>query len=137
MDRHDREGMVARVLVVDDSAAFRHAAAALLTMRGFAMLPDATDRAAALDIAATHGCPDGALVDVHLPGDDGLDVAAALHLACPSARIVLTSSDVDRISATDLVQCGALAFLPKDELALADLRALLGGQVGQQEASPA
>src|SRR5918911_1213290 len=101
--------MVARILVVDDSSAFRHAAAELLTLRGFAVLPDAADRAAALEIVATHGCPDGALVDVHLPGDDGLDVAAALHLACPSARIVLTSSEVDRVSGADLTQCGALA----------------------------
>jgi CheY-like chemotaxis protein len=125
------------VLVVDDSAAFRRAAAELLTLRGFVVLPDATDRAAALDIITRHGCPDGALVDVHLPGDDGLHVAAALRLVCPSARIVLTSSDVDRVSAADLARCGALAFVTKDELALADLRALLGGGVGEPEASPA
>jgi CheY-like chemotaxis protein len=125
------------VLVVDDSAAFRRAAAELLTLRGFVALPGATDRAAALDIITRHGCPDGALVDVHLPGDDGLHVAAVLRLACPSARIVLTSSDVDRISATDLARCGALAFVAKDELALADLQALLGGEVGEQEVSPA
>jgi CheY-like chemotaxis protein len=125
------------VLVVDDSAAFRRAAAELLTLRGFVVLPGATDRAAALDIITRHGCPDGALVDVHLPGDDGLHVAAVLHLACPSARIVLTSSDVDRISATDLAQCGALAFVAKDELALTNLPALLGGEVGEEEVSPA
>jgi CheY-like chemotaxis protein len=125
------------VLVVDDSAAFRRAAAGLLALRGFGVLPDAADRAAALDIVATQGCPDAALVDVHLPGDDGLHVAAALRLVCPSARIVLTSSDVDRVSAADLARCGALAFVTKDELALADLRALLGGGVGEPEASPA
>jgi CheY-like chemotaxis protein len=125
------------VLVVDDSAAFRGAAARLLTLQGLAVLPDAADREAALDIVATQGCPDGALVDVHLPRDDGLGVAAALRLVCPSARIVLTSSDVAGISDADLARCGASAFVAKDELALADLRALLGGGVGEQEPWPA
>jgi CheY-like chemotaxis protein len=129
--------MTACVLLVDDSAAFRRAAAELLTLRGFAVLPPAADRAAALHIVATQGCPDGALVDVHLPGDDGFNVAAALRLVCPSARIVLTSSDVDRVLDADLARCGALAFVAKDELALADLRALLGGEVGEQEPWPA
>jgi CheY-like chemotaxis protein len=129
--------MVARVLVVDDSAAFRRAAAELLMLRGFAVLPDGADRVMALDIVAMDGCPDGALVDVHLPGDDGLDVAAALRVVCPSVRVVLTSSDVDRVSDADLARCGASAFVAKDELALADLDALLGGAVGEQEASPA
>jgi|tagenome__1003787_1003787.scaffolds.fasta_scaffold20758078_2 CheY-like chemotaxis protein len=123
------------VLVVDDSAAFRRSAVRLLTLRGYAVLPPAVDRAAALDVVATHGCPHGALVDVHLPGDDGLAVAAALRRVCRSVRVVLTSSDVDRVSDADLARCGAVAFVVKDELAVVDLDALLGGEVGEQKAS--
>jgi CheY-like chemotaxis protein len=124
------------VLVVDDSAAFRRSAVVLLTLRGYAVLPPVADRAAALDIVAIHGCPHGALVDVHLPGDDGLDVAAALRMVCRSIRVVLTSSDLDRVSDADLARCGAVAFVGKDQLAVADLDGLLGGEVGEQKASP-
>jgi CheY-like chemotaxis protein len=125
--------MATRILVVDDSAAFRRAAGELLTLRGFAVLA-AADRAAAVDVVAAYGCPEGALVDVHLPGDDGVEVAAAVRLVCRSARIVLTSSDVDRVPDEDLARCGAVAFVPKDELAFADLQALLGDAVDRQEA---
>jgi DNA-binding NarL/FixJ family response regulator len=118
--------MAVRVLVVDDSARFRRSAVHLLTLRGFTVLPGAADRQAALDVVATAGCPDGALVDVHLPGDDGRHVVAALRAACPSARIVLTSSDVDAVTACDVTRYGVEAFVAKDDLALADLTALFG-----------
>jgi CheY-like chemotaxis protein len=125
------------VLVVDDSAPFRRSAVELLMLRGYAVLPPAADRAAALDIVATHGCPHGALVDVHLPAADGLDVAAALRLVCPSVRVVLTSSDLDWISNADLAGCGAVAFVAKDQLAVVDLGGLLSSEGGKQRAAPA
>ena len=84
-----------------------------------------------------HGCPHGALVDVHLPADDGLYVAAALRLVRPSVRVVLTSSDFERVSNADLAGCGAVAFVAKDQLAVVDLGGLLGGDVGEQRAAPA
>jgi CheY-like chemotaxis protein len=129
--------MTVCVLVVDDSAPFRRSAVELLMLRGYAVLPPAADRAAALDIVATHGCPHGALVDVHLPADDGLDVAAALRLVCPSVRVVLTSSDLDWISNADLAGCGAVAFVAKDQLAVVDLGGLLSSEGGKQRAAPA
>jgi CheY-like chemotaxis protein len=129
--------MTVCVLVVDDSAPFRRSAVELLTLRGYAVLPPAADRAAALDILATQGCPHGALVDVHLPADDGLDVAAALRLVCPSVRVLLTSSDLDRISKADLAGCGAVGFVAKDQLAVVDLSGVLGGEVGEQRAASA
>jgi CheY-like chemotaxis protein len=125
------------VLVVDDSAAFRRSAVRLLTLRGYAVLPAAADRGAALNLVITHGCPDGALVDVHLPDDDGLEVVAALRRVCRSVRVVLTSSDVDRVSDGELARCGAVAFVPKDQLVVADLDRFLFGQVGEQRASTA
>jgi DNA-binding NarL/FixJ family response regulator len=71
--------------------------------------------------------PDGALVDVNLPGLDGFAVAAALAARCPGIRTVLISSDVDSVVPAELAQCGALAFVPKTDLVNADLGALLAG----------
>ncbi|MGZ4626613.1 MAG: response regulator [Kineosporiaceae bacterium] len=122
--------MCVRVLVVDDSAVFRRSAVHLLTLRGFTVLPAAADRLAAMDVVALVGCPDAALVDLQLPGDDGRDVAAVLRAACPSARIVLTSSNGDPLPAADVACCGATAFVAKDDLVLADLHALLGNTGG-------
>jgi DNA-binding NarL/FixJ family response regulator len=74
--------------------------------------------------AAARGCPDGILLDIGLPGVDGFAAAAALAALCPAARIVLTSATFTEVSERLLKECAAIAFVPKDELAGADLGAL-------------
>jgi CheY-like chemotaxis protein len=112
-----------RILIVDDSPEFRAAAAELLAERGFDVLVTAMDGEHAL-AAAADGCPDGFLLDINLPGQDGFAVAASLAAACPRARIVLTSAEVDHVPADVLRTCAAVAFVPKHELAVTDLAAL-------------
>jgi CheY-like chemotaxis protein len=112
-----------RILIVDDDASFLGLAAELLAERGFDVSGKASDAPAALDAAARQ-CPDGILLDINLPGPDGFATAAALSRTCPSARIVLTSAGVRHV-ATEIVHgCSADAFVPKEELATADLGAL-------------
>jgi CheY-like chemotaxis protein len=115
--------VASRILIVDDSAAFRRTASVLLAVRGFELLGAAPDGEAAL--AAVSGeCPDGILLDINLPGRDGIAVAASLASACPAAMIVLTSSDIEDVSSAVLKTCGATAFVPKTELGTADLERL-------------
>lgn len=110
-------------LIVDDSPEFRAAAAALLAERGFDVLLTAAGASQALD-AAADTCPDGVLIDIGLPGPDGFAVAASLAAACPRARIVLTSAKFADVPPEALRECTAVAFVPKEELAVADLAAL-------------
>jgi CheY-like chemotaxis protein len=112
-----------RILIVDDDASFLGLAAELLAERGFHVCGRAMDAAQAL-AAAARECPDGILLDVNLPGQDGFATAAALSAACPSARIVLTSADVRHVAAELLRGCSAHAFVPKEDLATADLAGL-------------
>ena len=58
-----------------------------------------------------------------MPGRDGFAVAASISSVCP-AVIVLTSSDIDEVPGAALKACGAAAFVPKIELAMADLEGL-------------
>jgi CheY-like chemotaxis protein len=119
-------GWVARrILVVDDSGAFRRTAAELLMLRGYGVFGSVRDGRAAIE-AASRGCPDGVLLDINLPDDDGLAVARALAAVCPAVRIVLTSADVEDVPAAELTRCNAEAFVPKDELAVADLTRWFG-----------
>ena len=108
------------ILIVDDSPRFRAVAAELLAMRGFEVLEQAADGEQALAAVAGR-CPDGILLDVNLPGPDGFAVAASLAAACAGARIVLTSADIDHVPAAIMRTCAAVAFVPKHELAVADL----------------
>lgn len=109
-----------RILIVDDDAGFIGLAAELLAERGFEVLGNAMDAGQALD-AAVRERPDAILLDVNLPGRDGFVTAAMLADACPSAAIVLTSADVRRMAAETLQACSAVAFVPKEDLALTDL----------------
>jgi len=113
-------GVGIRILIVDDDASFLGLAAELLADRGFDVLGQAMDADQAL-AATVIQCPDGILLDINLPGQDGFATAAALARACPSARIVLTSADVRHVAAEILRGCSADAFVPKEELATADL----------------
>lgn len=111
------------ILIVDDSPRFRAAAAELLAAWGFELFDVAADGPQALAAVAGR-CPDGILLDVNLPGSDGFAVAASLAAACPVARIVLTSTDADCAPPQVMATSPAVAFVPKQELAVTDLRAL-------------
>jgi DNA-binding NarL/FixJ family response regulator len=122
--------VASRILIVDDSEYFRVTARELLAARGFELFAAAADGEAAL-AAVSRGCPDGILLDINLPGRDGIAVAVSLIAACPSARIVLTSSDVDDVPGEVLADCGAVAFVPKTELAVTELEQLFNGHPPQ------
>jgi CheY-like chemotaxis protein len=118
--------MARRILVVDDSESFRRTAAQLLAARGLEPLAAAGDGQAAL-AAVCADCPDGVLLDINLPGQDGFAVAALIASACPVATIVLTSSDIEDVPGAVLRSCGAVAFVPKTALATTDLQELFAG----------
>jgi CheY-like chemotaxis protein len=115
-----------RILIVDDSESFRSTASVLLAARGFELLESVPDGEAAL-AAVAGDCPDGILLDINLPGQDGYAVATAIAATYPAARIVLTSSDTEDVPGAVLKTCGATAFVPKTELATADLETLFSG----------
>jgi CheY-like chemotaxis protein len=125
VSRHYRY-VASRILIVDDSPRFRALAGELLAARGFEVLGEAADGEQAL-AAVAGGCPDGILLDVNLPGSDGFQVAAWLAAACAGARIVLTSADLDHVPAEVMRTCAAIAFVTKQELAVADLETLFSG----------
>jgi CheY-like chemotaxis protein len=116
--------MANHILIVDDDVIFRTLAAELLAAQGFDVLDEAADGHQALAAVAGR-CPDWILLDISLPGPDGFAVAPSLAAACPGAKIVLISAGIDDVPAEVLETCAADAFLPKQELAVADLRALL------------
>ena len=119
--------VASRILIVDDSPRFRALAAELLAMRGFEVLAEAADGDQAL-AAVARGCPDGILLDINLPGQDGFAVAASLAGVCAGARIVLTSADTDHVPAEVMKACAATAFVAKQDLAIADLATLFSRQ---------
>ena len=124
-----------RVLVVDDEAPIRRAMAANLHARGYEVdLADTGEEA--LELAARHH-PDVVLLDLGLPGMDGLDVIDGLRGWSQVPIVVLSArgSERDKVGALD---AGADDYVSKpfgmDEL-LARLRAAVRrGPAGDGEA---
>ena len=117
--------MSAGVLVVDDNAAFRRIAGRALAARGLRVVGEAESVATAM-AAALELRPAAALVDVGLPDGDGISLAHDLTALPWRPRVVLTSSDRDAAGPDDVRDCGADAFVPKEDLATAALEQLLG-----------
>ncbi len=117
--------MQLRVLVVDDDAAFRELATELVRSVGL-RVAGAAGTFAAGAAAAEELRPDAALVDVGLPDGDGIALARELAALPWRPRVVLTSSNADAATETEVRHSGAEAFVPKDQLPTAALNHLLG-----------
>lgn len=117
--------MSGSVLVVDDDPAFRNLARRMLAAFGLDVAGEAEDAAAAMVAAATLR-PDAVLVDVGLPDGDGVSLAGKLVALPWRPRVVLTSSDAEAATPSDVRRSGAEAFVPKDQLPNAALHQLLG-----------
>ena len=113
------------VLIVDDHAAFRESASALLQAEGFDVVGEAADGPAAI-LAATRLRPEVVLLDVRLPGQDGFEVAQVLAAAPEPPVVVLISSRDESTYGARLDAAPVRGFIAKRELSGATLAALVG-----------
>jgi DNA-binding NarL/FixJ family response regulator len=120
-----------RVIIADDQLLVRAGIAALLAeVHGFCCVAAVADGDAALAACAQHA-PDILLLDMLMPGQDGLTVTAALTRLQPAISVVILSSCTDADTARKALAAGAKGYVSKDfvldELALA-LRAVAAGR---------
>jgi DNA-binding NarL/FixJ family response regulator len=113
-----------RVVTVDDQAVFRSAARAIVDHTpGFELVGESADGESALELVPRLD-PDIVILDVRMPGIDGIDVAERLHREDPD-RIILLASSVDSETLARLARgCGATAVLQKHWLTPRLLRGL-------------
>ena len=112
------------VLAVDDQAVFRRTARSLIAATpGFEQVGEAASGPEALELASELH-PDLMLVDVRMPGMDGLETARRLSELDPTAVIVLISVDPVPELPASIGSVGARARLRKQELSTRTLRAV-------------
>lgn len=100
-----------RILIVDDQEPFRRAMAAVVDVtEGFVVVGVATTGEESLE-AAAETSPDLVLMDVNLPGIDGVEASSRLT-AVPGGPVVflLSTYDEDQLDASG---CGAATYIPK------------------------
>lgn len=118
--------MVLRVVLVDDDDRFRATARRTLVAEGVDVVAEVADGEDAVE-AVARWQPDVVLVDIALPGIDGLEVARRLQADGSGAAVVLVSSR-DAAYGGRLASGLAAGFVPKDELSLAAILAVTGGE---------
>jgi two-component system response regulator DesR len=122
-----------RVLLAEDQALVRGALAALLRLEGdIEVIAEAARGDEVVPIAlATQ--PDVALLDIEMPGGDGLSAAEALRTALPSCHVVIVTTFGRGGYLRRAMESGAVGFLLKDapaaELAMAIRRVMAGERV--------
>jgi DNA-binding NarL/FixJ family response regulator len=121
----DHEVVRPTVLIVDDHEGFRASARALLEAEGFEVVGEAADGAGAIEAVAILR-PNVVLLDIQLPGIDGLAVAEQLAAGLDPPAVVLTSSRDAATYGPRLAESSARGFIPKSGLSGEALVALVG-----------
>jgi two-component system response regulator DesR len=126
-----------RVLIAEDQAMVRGALAALLRLEGDIEVVAEVDRGDEVLPSAQSTQPDVALLDIELPGGDGLTAATQLRAAMPSCRGMMLTTFGRVGYLRRAMDGGAVGFLLKDgpagELASAIRRAMNGERVVDPE----
>ncbi|GGT36586.1 response regulator [Streptomyces chromofuscus] len=130
--------MTIRVLLADDQALLRAAIRILIdSCDDMEVVDEATDGARAIELARTHR-PDLVLMDIHLPGSDGLAATTAI-CADPELSatrvLVLATSDMDE-EVAEALRAGASGFLGREATADALLDGIRTVASGESLLSP-
>jgi DNA-binding NarL/FixJ family response regulator len=119
-----------RVLIVDDQPLFVFALRELLREDDRISVVGSTDNAAHAIELATSDAIDVVLMDLTMPGVDGLEATRTLKRRSPATRVVVVTGRVDREDEAAATAAGAVAFMRKgalgDEVGDAVVRAAAG-----------
>ena len=106
--------MPLRVLIVDDHHAFADSLAIAIDVQGDL---ECIGTAGTVDEALAHARrnpPDVVLMDVDLPGADGLEGTVRLKELCPEAKVLILTGRTDLGVVGRAADAGASGFLPKE-----------------------
>lgn len=125
--------MSIRVLIAEDQAMVRGALSALLSMEDDIEIVAESARGDEVVTAALDAMPDVALLDIEMPGRDGIDAAAELTRRLPTTKIIMLTTFGRAGYLRRAMTAGAVGFLLKDapatELAEAVRRVAAGERV--------
>ena len=132
------------LILADDHDLVRSALRVMLDSEpNLHVIAEAADVTTVLTLVAERK-PDVLLLDLHMPGGDGLEAIPALLRSSPDTRVVMLTADRDPGSARDAIAKGAVGYVPKDAAratlleairTVADGRTYLEAEMGAQMVS--
>ncbi len=128
-----------RVLVVDDNVAFRDSLASLLEGEELTVVGQAGSGLEAMELVRTLA-PDVVLMDVRMPGMDGIETTRRLKALRPSLGVVALTGMEEQRAVRDMLVAGASGYVLKDsdgdEIIRAIKRAASGGALLSPAVTP-
>ncbi len=122
--------MSERIIVADDHPLTRDALASLLGRNGFDVVGEAADGAEAIELASSTQ-PDLVLLDLSMPGMDGLTALPRLRAAAPDCEVVVLTASGTEDNLLAAIRAGAAGYLLKSEppdRIVGFLRGVAGGE---------
>ena len=101
------------VILVDDHTMLRQGIRRALESEGIKVVAEASDGAEAIRLALEHK-PDVVLMDVSMPGMDGVEAARRIVEADGRQRVVMLTMHIDRDVIDRAIRAGAVGYLTKD-----------------------
>ena len=126
-----------RVLIADDQRVVREGLSVLVALiNGVEVVGTASDGAEAVRLAGD--ChPDVVLMDLRMPGTDGIAATADLRGRLPAARVLVLTTYADQDAIVPALQAGARGYLTKDASAEQIEAAIHAVHAGQTHLDPA
>ncbi len=104
-----------RLLIADDHELIRRGLVSALAERPeWRVVAEASDGREACDLAALHK-PDIALLDLSMPGRNGLDVTRELRTSTPKTRVLIVTAHESEQLIREVLDAGALGYVLKSD----------------------
>ena len=130
MDATEDTTRTVRVLIVDDQMPFRAVARTVIGMTaGFEVAAEAETGESAVDAVAERP-PDLVLMDINLPGINGIEATRRIRADHPDVEVILLSTYSEADLPADAHDVGALAYVHKEDFGPALVRDLWDGAHG-------
>jgi DNA-binding NarL/FixJ family response regulator len=125
-----------RILAVDDHPVVRQGIAGLVSIQpDMILVGEASDGREAIQLFRIHR-PHVTLMDLQMPGMNGVDAVIAIHNECPEARIIVLTTYAGDVQIIRALKAGAQAYLLKNTLHKELLETIRGVHAGKKALSP-
>jgi DNA-binding NarL/FixJ family response regulator len=115
MNATDGSTKTVSVLIVDDQHPFRDVARTVIGMtEGFTVAAEATTGEEAVEMVHAH-TPDLVLMDINLPGINGIEACRQIKQARPATTVALLSTYSVTDLPSDARDCGAIEYIHKED----------------------